>query len=138
MGKRRQVDSKAKGAGVLLAIACCALSSTAAAAALDSKATSSLLAGHTWQLKKPRGPGNDYWSWSTDGSVCLRLGESTGKCADTGRWKLNGERVCYELTWWGAESGMKSACFRVVALEKDRYGALQDSGLNLFEFSVAK
>lgn len=138
MGKGGQEGSKATGAGLLLALACCALSSTAAAAALDSKATSRLLAGHTWALKKPAGPGNDYMSWSADGSVCLRLGESTGKCADTGRWKLDGERLCYEFTWWGAESGMKSACFRVVALDKDRYGALQDNGLNLFEFSVAK
>ena len=57
---------------------------------------------------------------------------------DTGTWKLEGERMCYELTWWGAESGFKSSCYRITDLGKARYGALQDNGLIFFEFTVAK
>jgi hypothetical protein len=46
--------------------------------------------------------------------------------------------MCYELTWWGASMGRKSACFRIVDKGKNRFEALQDSGFTLFEFSVIK
>jgi len=110
------------------------------AATLDAKAAKSLTSDRVWQIKKPRGPGYDYWSWKSDGSVCVRLGEKTGKCADTGRWKLDGERLCYELTWWGEteRGGLKSACFRISDQGKGHYGALQDNEMTLLEFSVIK
>lgn len=137
MRKEESYKRQCARACLLVPLLCCAMSSPLAAT-LDSKTASALVSGRTWQLKKPRGPGYDYWSWNADGSLCMRLGEKTGNCADTGRWKLEGERLCYELTWWGAETKMKSACFRVSDLGKDHYGALQDNGLNLFEFSPVK
>lgn len=108
------------------------------AATLDANAVKTLTANRVWQVKRPRGPGYDYWSWNSDGSVCLRLGEKTGKCADTGRWRLEGERFCYELTWWGESYGLKSACFRISDQGQGRYGWLSDNELNAYEFSVVK
>jgi hypothetical protein len=125
-------------ANALAAAAACLTAAPVAAATLDAKAAQALAAEHTWQIKKPRGPGNDFWSWKADGSVCVRLGEKTGKCADTGKWRLDGERICYELTWWGAQNGLKSTCFRVDDQGKGRYAALEDNGLTMFEFSLEK
>lgn len=110
----------------------------AAAATLDAKAASSLISDHMWQQPQPHGNGQIYWSWKSDGSVCLRTDGKTGKCADTGRWQLDGDRLCYELTWYGASMGRKSACFRIADKGKDLYEALQDNGLTLFNFSVVK
>jgi hypothetical protein len=108
------------------------------ATALDAKAVKTLVANRVWQVTRPRGPGYDYWSWNSDGSVCLRLGEKSGKCADTGRWRLEGERFCYELTWWGESYGLKSSCFRISDQGRGRYGWLSDNELITYEFSVVK
>jgi hypothetical protein len=109
----------------------------AATATLDAKAARSLISDRVWQIKKKNAAGHDYWSWKSDGSVCVRLSEKTGKCADTGRWKLDGERLCYELTWLGVTWGMKSACFRISDRGKGRYEGLQDNGFTLFEFTIS-
>ena len=87
---------------------------TAAAAILDEKAAISLLSDRVWQQKKNATPGRfNYWFWRADKSVCIQLEERSGKCDDAGPWKLDGERLCYELTWWGATQGEKKACFRI-------------------------
>lgn len=109
-----------------------------AAAPLDGKATRSLTADQTWQVKNMRGPGSSYWAWKSDESVCLRLTDKAGKCDDTGRWKIEGDRLCYELSWWGAANGVKSACVSVSEKAKGSFAAVQDNGLTLFEFSLAK
>ena len=108
----------------------------AADATLDAKAAKSLISGHTWRQPQPHGNAILHWSWNSDGSVCLRTEGATGKCADTGRWKLDGGRLCYDLTWWGKSIGRDSACFRISDKGGKRYEALQDNGLTLFEFSV--
>ena len=110
----------------------------AAAAVLDAQAAKSLTSDRTWQQKAPAGPGKVFWSWKADGSVCLRTDGKNSKCTDTGTWKLDGERLCYELTWWGESAGRKSSCFRISDQGKGRYEALQDNGLAFFEFSVAE
>lgn len=110
----------------------------AAAATLDAKAAKSLISNRTWQQSAAHGPGTVFWSWKSDGSVCLRTDGMTGKCADEGHWKLGGDRLCYELTWWGKSMGRDSACFRITDHGKGRYEALQDNGLPLFDFSVVK
>jgi len=108
----------------------------AATATLDAKATKNLMLDHVWQMKL--GSGHAYWSWKSDGSVCFRVEAGEGKCADTGSWKLDGNRLCYDLTWWGASGGFKSSCFRVSNKGKGWYEAVEDNGVTLFEFSAAK
>jgi hypothetical protein len=123
---------------VLLISAICLPSSAIAAATLDAKAARDLISGHMWQQKRIAGPGYIYWSWKSDGTVCLRLDEKTGSCADTGRWKLDGDRMCYEITWWEKSSGGNSGCFRIVNKGNGRYETLQDNGLTLYVFTIAE
>lgn len=103
---------------------------------LDAKAAKSLISDHVWQMK--HGSGYVYWSWKSDGSVCLRAEAGEGQCADTGSWKVAGNRLCYDLTWWGACGGYNFGCFRVSDKSKGWYEAIKDNGLTSFEFSVAK
>jgi hypothetical protein len=110
----------------------------ATAATLDAAAVKVLVMDRTWQQPQAHGSGQLYWSWKSDGTVCLRTDDKVGKCADTGRWTLEGNRMCYELTWWGAGSGRKSACFRIDDQGNGRYEAIQDNGLGLFQFSVLR
>ena len=110
----------------------------AAAETLGAEMAKNLVSGHTWVRKPTNAVAVSYWSWKSDGTVCLRLFDKQGKCDDTGRWKMDGERVCYELGWWGGTWGIKSACFRVSDLGKGRYEALEDNGIVQFEFTVSK
>lgn len=128
---------RSAGAALLPCIAFL-LSAPAAAANLDAKAARSLISNQTWATRSSAGTMDLYWTWKSDGTVCVRNGERAGSCMDTGTWKLEGERMCYELTWWGAESGFKSACYRITDLGKARYGAVQDNGITIFEFAVAR
>jgi hypothetical protein len=122
---------------LILPVALCA-GPLASAAVLDAKATKILVSDRVWQQKPSSGPNYRYWSWKSDGSICIRTDDRAGKCGDTGRWKLNAERLCYDLRWGGLTRGDKSACFRVTDHGKGRYEALQDNGLTLFEFTVVK
>jgi len=108
------------------------------AATLDANAARNLVTDRVWQQKPSAGPNYRYWSWKSDGSICIRTDDKADKCGDTGRWKLNAERLCFDLRWGGLNRGMKSACFRITDQGKGRYEALQDNGLSLFEFTVVK
>jgi len=122
---------------LILPVAFCA-ATPAFAATLDADAVKILVSDRMWQQKTSSGPNYRYWSWKADGSVCLRADDKADKCGDTGRWKLDAERVCYDLRWGGLTYGVKSACFRITDQGKGRYQALQDNGLTLFEFTVPK
>lgn len=75
-----------------------------------------------------------YWSWGADNTVCFRLLDPTGDCADTGTWKINGDVMCYELTWWGESIGDRTNCFTVQARGYDRYEALYHGGAMVSTF----
>jgi hypothetical protein len=125
-------------AGALAVFAATAVAEDAQGKVLDAKAVKSLVSGRMWQARGTSGGGDIYWSWKSDGSVCVRQNERTGKCLDTGTWKLKDHRVCYETTWFGASVGMSSRCFRVVDKGKGRYGELEESGIATIEFWVVK
>ena len=108
----------------------------AIAANLDATAAKPLVNDRMWQQPQAHGSGQLFWAWKSDGTACLRTDGKTSKCADTGKWKLEGDRLCYELTWWGKSSGRNSACFRINDHGKGQYEAIQDNGITLFEFSV--
>jgi len=121
-----------------LTLASAAIAKDTQGKVLDAKAAKSLVSGRMWQEPVIGGPGNWYWSWKADGSVCLRQNETTGDCLDTGTWKLKGNRLCYEMTWYGAELGRKSRCLRIVNEGKGRYRELEESGIATLKFSVVK
>jgi hypothetical protein len=80
-----------------------------------------------------------YWDWNADGSVCLRLFEPSGDCADTGTWTIDGDLICYELEWWGEAYGQRDLCMSVVAHEGMPYEILfRDDVLvvTMFHFTV--
>jgi hypothetical protein len=79
----------------------------------------SLVSGRSWALSTYGDPTNPattmIWDFRKDGTVCARPGASKvgDKCADEGRWVLRGNLVCWDLTWFGASAGFKSACSSV-------------------------
>jgi len=111
--------------------------SWAADTTLDAKTLQTLASGHTWRAKFYF-PTPTFWSWNPDGSFCLQVSGESGKCDDTGTWKLDGNRLCYETTWWGQTTGLGAGCIRVVALGKGSYDAIQDNGMSIYTFSLVK
>ena len=76
--------------------------------------------------------------WNKDGTVCVHIGEASGKCHDTGTWEISGARVCYKMTWWLKSYDMTSECLGVVDLGNGRYQARIPSGSRVWEFTLAK
>ena len=108
--------------------------SPAQAQELYGAALQELMLRGTW-VSEDRGWGN--WSWNEDKTVCIRLGETEGKCWDTGTWAINENVICYEFTFWGADE--RKACFTAQALGDGRYETLY-YGITMvstfFEFTV--
>jgi hypothetical protein len=120
---------------ISLFVICAALPT--GAATLDAKAARNVISGHTLQIKFTSGT-VAFWSWGSDGSLCPRASDKDSDCIDKGTWKLDGKRVCYELTWLGETEGFKSHCFRVADHGQGHYEALSDNGLTFWEFSVVE
>ena len=129
---QRTLFTSATLAGVL------AFSFAVAADTLEGSAARNLLSGHTMVSKHLAGSNVSYWSWNTDGTVCLRLFDKKGQCSDTGRWSIDHDHVCYELTWYGKELGLYSNCFRVAKVGAGAYEAREDNGMPLWQFTVIK
>ena len=110
--------------------------SGAAAEELDGSAVEDLALQGIWAAEED---GYGYWSWNEDRSVCLRLNDPTGDCADTGTWAVDGDFICYELEWWGEAYGQRDACISVVVHEGTPYEVLiQDDVLiaTMFHFTL--
>ena len=109
--------------------------SPAEAQALKGTAIQKLALQGTWVAEADWG----YWSWGADNTVCLRCLNQTGDCADTGTWTINGDVMCYELTWWGESYDVRTNFFTVHVLGDDRYEALYHGGAmvsTFFHFKV--
>ena len=122
---------------LFVAFAAFFLSAPVAAGTLDAKALNGLVSGHSWQVQSVSGPGHVFWAWKSDGSLCLQQ-EATGSCIDSGRWKLNGDSVCYELSWYGKSGGYNARCVRVVSKGDGHYQMVPVDGVTPFNFTVAK
>ncbi len=105
--------------------------SPAEAQELDSAAIQNLALQGTWAAEDPEW---GYWSWNNDETVCLHLGDTEGKCADTGTWVINDNVICYELTWWGESVGDRKVCFTAQALGDGRYETLYHGGAMVSTF----
>ena len=97
----------------------------ALAQSLDGAAIRALALQGTWAAKNDWG----YWSWSADNTVCLRVFGPEGDCADTGTWHIDGNVMCYELTWWGASYDVRKNCYTVHALEGGTYETRYHGGV---------
>ena len=109
-----------------------------AAETLNADGVKKVLVGKIWAEKRLAGPGENYWVWKADGSVCVRSFEKTGSCDAVGRWKLEADRVCYKLIWWVGHSGETSKCVRTSEPTTGRYKyeALDDNNVPVFKFTV--
>ena len=105
--------------------------SPAEAQALKGTAIQKLALQGTWAAEDAE---FGYWSWGADNTVCFRLNNQTGDCADTGTWRINDDVMCYELTWWGKSIGIRTNCFTVHVLGDDRYEALYHGGAMVSTF----
>jgi len=90
----------------------------AVAEVLDGEAIRNLALRGTWAAV-PSDWG--YWSWSEDNTVCLRVFGPDGDCADTGTWNIDGDVMCYELTWWGESYDIRKNCYTVHPLDGGSY-----------------
>jgi hypothetical protein len=102
----------------------------AAAQALDGAAIQKLALQGMWVADKNWGN----WSWNDNKTVCLRLLKKDGKCADTGTWNINGNVMCYKLTWWGKSYDITENCFTIQALKNNQYEALYHGGAMVSRF----
>ena len=98
--------------------------SPAMAQALDGTAIQKLAFQGMWIAENDWGN----WSWKEDKTVCLRKTEKSGKCTDTGTWSINGNVLCYKLTWLWKSYGAKDNCFTIQALKDGKYEALNHGG----------
>jgi hypothetical protein len=109
----------------------------AAAADLAPDAVRKLVSGMMWTTEKMLNSTQlRSFDWKRDGTLCLRLGSTSGKCDDNGTWKIDGQRVCYQLTWWMKSYDLASACLNVADLGNGRYEAKIPSGSTFMEFTV--
>ena len=107
-----------------------------AADTLDTDSAKQVL-DRTWVQNNSAGPGEHYWAWKPDGTVCVRLYDAKQpNCDDVGQWTLEAGRVCYEIGWWSGGQADKSGCFRIAQPSNTRYQAVRDNGVSLFQFSV--
>ena len=87
-----------------------------AAGAIVGDELRALVSGRSWALSTYGDPTNPattmVWDFRSDGTVCARPGASKvgDKCADEGKWSLRGDLLCWDLTWFGASFGFKTAC----------------------------
>lgn len=107
------------------------------AADLGADAVSGLVGGTTWSAQVLDTQAAS-WDWKKDGTVCLRLGNTSGQCDDSGTWKLDGGRVCYRLTWWLKSYDMTSACLNVAELGNGRYEAKAVNGSRFMRFTIVR
>jgi hypothetical protein len=105
--------------------------SPAEAQALKGTAVQKLALQGTWVAEHAEF-GN--WSWGADNTVCFRLANPIGDCADTGTWTIDGDVMCYELTWWGEGADVRTNCFTVNALGDGRYKTLHHGGAMVSTF----
>ena len=116
--------------GLIIALGLFA-NSPAEAQELDSTAIQKLALQGTWAAEDLE---FGYWSWNKDETVCLRVGDTEGKCADTGTWVINDNVICYELTWWGETVDNRKNCFTAQALGDGRYETLYHGGAMVSTF----
>ena len=105
---------------------------------VDGKTVKAVASGHKWESKKVAIGGYAYWEWKSDGSVCMRHEDKSGNCMDTGKWKMDGDRLCWQLEWYGGDLGFKSNCVRLSDKGKGRYLGIDDQGSTMFDFTVLK
>jgi hypothetical protein len=101
------------------------------AGTLSAEQLQILFRGKTWAMEYGGVPDLlAIWDFNTDGSLCGRLsGAKAGtKCADIGKWKLQGDMICWDFNWLGEGYSYKSVCAHVRKADDRTYLLTDQSG----------
>jgi hypothetical protein len=82
-----------------------------------------------------------HWDFKADGALCGRLiGSKPGtECADTGKWQLQDNTLCWQFQWMAKSTGINSVCGRVRKTQGDLYEIVDTTGrTGTTLFSVSK
>ena len=81
-----------------------------------------------------------YWDFHADGSMCVRFAgaKPNERCADEGRWNLDGQTLCWNLKYVGEQYGYKSACVIVQKVGPQEYQMHNVKGFRQFTFRPVK
>jgi hypothetical protein len=98
---------------------------------LTSDQLHTLFRGSTWAVEF--GGASNFmpiWDFNADWSLCGRLrGAKAGtRCADTGKWRLQGDLICWDFTWLGETDNYKSVCARAHKVDETTYVLTDQSG----------
>ena len=101
------------------------------AGSLTSDQLHTLFHGSSWAVEF--GGASNFmpvWDFNADGTLCGRLrGAKAGtKCADIGKWRLQGDLICWDFTWLGEIDNYKSICARAHKQDKRTYMLIDQSG----------
>jgi len=81
-----------------------------------------------------------FWDWKQDGTICARLMgvAKTDPCLDEGRWRLDGQYLCWQLTWAAKSWGMNKKCISIRRTPDGKFEAQWRKlvGVKYFNFSV--
>jgi|SRR5688572_3706052 hypothetical protein len=120
------------------------LSTGAAAQDIEPLELSNLVKGRKWLVAIGGDLSNAgtsaYWDFHADGSMCVRFAgaKPNERCADEGRWNLDGQTLCWDLKYVGEQYGYKSACVRVQKVGPQDYQMHNVKGFRQFLFRAVK
>ena len=116
-------------------------------AGVSNEVISELVANRTWHINWSACMGGadgcwTYWDFSDNGTLCARAIDAKrgDKCADEGKWRIEENALCWQLSWMGGGEGYKSTC---ILIKETDIGAFETTrarglGLSLFDFTLAK
>jgi len=129
----------------LIFLASFAASAQTPPGSLTAEQLKTLVSGRTWAISFHGDLTNPvlvaYWDFKANGSLCGRFSGSKAKdrCADEGKWSLQGETVCWDFQKIGEGYGYKSVCARVRKVDEKRYELnARDGKLQLVPFYPVK
>lgn len=114
---------------------------------LDKAALTKLVTDQTWHVNWAACMGGSngcrtYWDFKGDGTMCPRMIGATrkDKCADDGKWHVDGSSLCWQLTWLGGGEGYKKVCVSIDQAGDNAYVAKRVGGIGVkfFELSLVK
>ena len=100
-----------------------------------------LVADRTWHINWSACMGGSegcwtYWDFAADGTMCARGIDARpeDKCADEGKWRIDGNALCWKLSWMGGGEGYKATCILIKDAGDGAFEATRAKGIGLTFF----
>lgn len=112
-----------------------ALCMSAEAGELDAAEVQKLLIHKFWRVES--GASSNFLLWHPDGTLCVKVHAADADgCDDTGIWTQDGDKLCYELEWWGKAYNVHQGCMRIRGSESGGYEMIDANGFVALRFAV--